>query len=88
MIAILKDAVECLDKYRSARSSAARSLYENALEWVQDKSTDWLFSFSNICDLLGFDPDYLRAVLLKRENRCIQHAPGKVYAFPILSKQE
>jgi len=78
MIAILKDAVECLDKYRSARNSSGRGHYENALEWVQDKGTDWLFSFTNICDLLGFDPDYLRSVLLKRENGTAKVVSGKV----------
>ena len=72
MIAILKDAVECLDKYRSSRNSTGRGQYQNALEWVQDKGTEWLFSFTNICDLLGFDPDYLRQVLLKRENRYVK----------------
>jgi len=69
MIAVLKDAVECLDKYRGARNSSARCNYENAIEWVQDTGTDWLFSFTNICDLLGFDPEYLRDALLKRENK-------------------
>ena len=34
MIAVLKDAVECLDKYRGARNSSARCNYENAIEWV------------------------------------------------------
>ena len=72
MIAILKDAVECLDKYRSSRNSTGRSQYQNALEWVQDKGTEWLFSFTNICDLLGFDPEYLRQMLLKRENRYVK----------------
>jgi hypothetical protein len=88
MIAILKDPVECLDKYRGTRNSSGRSLYENALEWVQDKGTEWLFSFSNICDLLGFDPDYLREVLLKRENQYVKHVSGSVYSFPALSEQE
>lgn len=88
MIAILKDAVECLDKYRGARNSAGRSHYENALEWVQDKGTEWLFSFTNICDLLGFDPDYVREVLLKRENRYVKHVSGSIYSFPALSEQE
>jgi len=69
MIAVLKDAVECLDKYRDSRSSAGQIQYENAVEWVEDNSNDWLFSFNNICDLLGFDPEYIREVLLKRENR-------------------
>jgi hypothetical protein len=67
MIAILKDAVECLEKYRNSKSSSGQTHYQNALEWIEDKSTDWLFSFTNICDLLGFEPDYLRAVLLTKE---------------------
>jgi hypothetical protein len=74
MIAILKDAVECLDKHRGVRNSSGRSHYQNALEWVQDESTDWLFSFTNICDLLGFDPSYMREVLLKRENQYVKSA--------------
>lgn len=69
MIAILKDAVECLDKYRDAKSAAGRCQYQDAIEWVQDRDTNWLFSFTNICDLLGFDPQYMREVLLKRESK-------------------
>jgi len=67
MIAIFKDAVECLDKYRGSRSSSGLVQYQNALEWVEDDGKDWLFSFSNICDLLRFDPEYIRKVLLQRE---------------------
>lgn len=67
MLAILKDAVECLEKYRGSKNSIGRGLYENTLEWVEDRSAGWPFSFNNICDLLGFDPDYLREFLLKRE---------------------
>jgi hypothetical protein len=67
MLAILKDAVECLEKYRKSRNSIGKELYQNALEWVEDRTGDWLFSFSNVCDLLGFDPNYMRESLLKRE---------------------
>jgi len=82
MIAILKDAVECLDKYRGACNSSGRSHYQNALEWVRDESTDWLFSFTNICDLLGFDPSYMREVLLKRENQYVKPVrSNKVYSL-------
>ena len=88
MIAILKDAVECLDKYRGARNSAGRSHYENAVEWVQDNGTDWLFSFTNICDLLGFDPDYLRSQLLKRENGSAKSDRGRFLPIPLMAGQE
>ena len=82
MIAIMKDAVECLEKYRNARSSAGRELYQNALEWIEDQGTGWLFSFNNIRGLLGFDPDYMRESLLKREQKLAKPVRGKVYTFP------
>ena len=88
MIAIFKDAVECLDKYRGAQSGSGQSHYQNALEWVQDKGTEWLFSFTNICDFLGFDPDYLREVLLKRENKFAKPVRGKGFSFPAVAEQE
>lgn len=86
MIAVLKDAVECLDKYRGSRSIAGQSLYEAAIEWIEDASNDWLFSFNNICDLLGFDPDYLREVLLKRESRYSKPVREKVLSLAALSE--
>ena len=83
MVAILKDAVECLNKYRGARSSLGSSQYHNALEWVEDEGTDWLFSFNNICDLLRFDPGYLRKMLIKKEGRYANPVRGKIYSFPV-----
>ena len=88
MIAVLKDAVECLEKYRESRSSTGRSNYENAIEWVMDNSTDWLFSFTNICDLLGFDPEYMRDVLLKREDRYVKPVREKVLSLAAMGAQQ
>jgi hypothetical protein len=87
MIAVLKDAVECLEKYRGSSNSAARSHYENAIEWVMDNGTDWLFSFTNICDLLGFDPQYLRDVLLKRENKYVKPLGQRVFSLAAMGGQ-
>jgi len=81
MIAVLKDAVECLEKYRGSRNSIGQCQYLSAIEWVEDTDTDWLFSFTNICDLLGFDPEYLREVLLKREHRYIKPQRAKVLSL-------
>lgn len=86
MIAIFKDAIECLEKYRGSRSSSGQILYQNALEWVQETRTDWLFSFTNICDLLGFDPEYIRKLLLKREGKFAKPARSKLLSFPAVSE--
>lgn len=84
MIAVLKDAVECLEKYRSTRNVPSQELYDNAIEWIADRSTDWLFSFDNICGLLGFDPDYTREFLLKREQKLVRPAArGKLFSLSI-----
>ena len=85
MIAVLKDAVECLDKYRGSRSSAGQCEYQSAVKWVEDTDTEWHFSFTNICDLLGFDPDYLREVLLKRENRYVKPQRERVLSLAALA---
>jgi hypothetical protein len=87
MIAVLKDAVECLDKYRGARSSVGRGQYQSAIEWVQDTDTDWLFSFTNICDLLGFDPEYFRETLLKRENKYVKPARPKILSLAAMAAE-
>ena len=85
MIAILKDAVECLEKYRDARSGSGRSNYQNAIEWVEDTDTNWLYSFTNICDLLGFDPAYVRETLLKRENRYVKPQRQSILSFAAMA---
>ena len=87
MIAVLKDAVECLEKYRGAHDSAGQCQYMSAIEWVEDTDTEWLFSFTNICDLLGFDPQYLREVLPKRENRYIKPERERVLSLAAMSGQ-
>jgi hypothetical protein len=40
MIAILKDAVECLEKHRGSRSGAGKISYQSAIDWVEDTDTD------------------------------------------------
>ena len=85
MIAILKDAVECLEKYRGSRSGTGKISYQSAIEWVEDTDTEWLYSFSSICDLLGFDPNYLREQLLKRENRYIKPIPTRNLSLASMS---
>jgi hypothetical protein len=81
LIAVMKDAVECLEKYRSVRAGPGRELYEHSLEWVTDAGTEWLFSFDNICGLLGFDPEYTRTFLLKRERTLARPVKGKQLVF-------
>jgi hypothetical protein len=36
-----------------ADNGSEKKLFQEAEAWILDKSSDWLFSFENICDELG-----------------------------------
>ena len=64
MTALLEDAVACLARDPSRCSRRERKCFEEARAWIQTRdSEDWIFSFTNVCETLGFNPDYLRSGL-------------------------
>jgi hypothetical protein len=67
MVAILEDAVSCLSADLSECNFRQRKQYEEARHWVTtDEDGDWIFSFRNICEVLGMDPSYLRRGLIRQ----------------------
>ncbi len=71
LAAILEDAINCYQKLQFAPGARTRRLYREAEQWimetgkrVQDDDTHPYFSFEQICDVLGLDPDDIRARLL------------------------
>lgn len=66
MLAILEDAVDCFQKCVCARDKKRRNLFLDAEHWIFDKNDgDWMFSFENVCDVLGLSPRYMRRELLR-----------------------
>jgi len=68
MLAVLTDAVQCIEQGRRSRRFRARRLAAEAEAWVRSNSRDWPFSFVNLCEVLGFDPDAFRRRLLTTAN--------------------
>jgi hypothetical protein len=66
MVAILEDAVSCLSTDPHGNNLRQRKQYEEAQHWVTtDEDGEWIFSFRNICEVLGMDPSYLRRGLIR-----------------------
>lgn len=65
MLAILEDAVDCYRKHAAAVDHRGRQLFEEAQSWIDAADSNWLFSFQNICDVLGLDSAYIRSGLRK-----------------------
>ncbi|HYC01205.1 MAG TPA: hypothetical protein VEC57_18875 [Candidatus Limnocylindrales bacterium] len=78
MLAILRDAVECYQKYALSRDPRGRDLHDEAAEWIFSGDREWPFSFENICDVLGVSADYIRtglAPLRQTAARRVRKAP-------------
>jgi hypothetical protein len=61
MAAVLADAVDCYMKQAFSADARGRQTFRDAEAWIfQDEQGPLLFSFTNICDMLGLEPEYIR----------------------------
>jgi hypothetical protein len=60
MLAILTDAIECILKYCDDPIPMRAKLFSEAHDWLFDQDEKEPFSFLNVCEILNFDPSYLR----------------------------
>lgn len=81
MVAILEDAVDVYRKQAGARDRKRRQLFEDAESWIESGDTSWIFSYENICDVLGVDAGYLRKGLRMWRQRAGGQR-GQVVSFP------
>ena len=60
LLALLEDAIHCYRKFAHARNPAGRQQFREAEEWLMGESDGGVFSFENVCNIFGFDPEYIR----------------------------
>ena len=65
MLGVLDDAVDCFQENLLAKSGRGKKLFNEAEEWILDEARDCIFSFENICEVLGFNAEYLRHGLVR-----------------------
>lgn len=73
MAAVLEQGIADFRRYLFARDKKGRKLFLDAEAWVSVDDHNWIFSFTNCCDVLGIDPSYLRRGLaLWQQSRAIE----------------
>ncbi len=65
MLAVLEDAIRCFQEYFRTTRARPRMLSRQAERWIRTRDWNWPFSFNNVCDALGIDPDCMRDTLLR-----------------------
>jgi hypothetical protein len=85
MFAVLSDAIECLTRYRNAKSRRHKGLYRDARDWILTKDDASVFSFENICETLKIDPHRFRVGLghWLEEDTPVKRRCVKVWRQPV-----
>jgi hypothetical protein len=65
MFAILEDAISCYQSNLTAQSVRGKRFFEETKNWIVAVGSDWIFSFENVCEALGLNPQYVRQGLLR-----------------------
>jgi hypothetical protein len=60
MIAVLSEALNCIEKHRFAANDRDRRVFREAARWFLSKDTAWPYSFECICGVLELDPQAVR----------------------------
>jgi hypothetical protein len=60
LLAVLEDAINCFIEYHAAEDRVGKGRFQEAEEWIMHTGNDWFFSYDNVCELLGLNPEYLR----------------------------
>ena len=75
MLMILEDAVDCFQKYIMVHDARGNTIFAEVEQWIMEENGNWLFSFENVCDALGFNPSYVRQGLLHwKEMKLAEHS--------------
>ena len=76
MLAVLEDAIGCFQNFVYATDNRQKKWFLEAEEWLNERGKEWIFSFENISEVLGIDPQYLRQGLISWKGKRL--APGLV----------
>jgi len=88
MLAVLEDAIFCLQNFPAARDLRQKTIFRNAKNWLLSDRIDWPFSYRNVCDVLGIDANYLRQGLVRWQDTCSAEIKRGGTAFmPAKAKQ-
>lgn len=65
MWAVFADGIDTYRRTAHAASLRHRTGFKEAEDWVLSTDWDWPFSFVNLCETFGFNPEGVRAALTR-----------------------
>jgi hypothetical protein len=75
VLAVLEDAINCFQVNVMAERGRRKKLFKESEDWIMGRDDDWIFSFVSICELLRFNPEYVRRGLLRWKEKKLARNP-------------
>jgi hypothetical protein len=82
LLAVLEDALAAYQKHFSSRGGRGMKLFRETEEWIFREDSNRPFCFTNICEVVGFDPQYIRQGLLKWREMKIEELSKMTFDEP------
>ena len=76
LLAVLEDAIISFQDNLFSQRSKNQRLFDEAEQWITTPGGEWMFSFDNVCESLGFNPEYVRRGLLRWQEKHRQKPPA------------
>ena len=70
LLAVLEDALHCYFTNVQMRGRREKRIFTETEEWFFCTENEGVFTFENICSVLGLDPDYIRGGLELFKSAC------------------
>jgi hypothetical protein len=87
MIALMRDSIRCIEKYRRARDTVGKRHFAEESRWVLSNDRDWLYAFVRICEVLDLEPDAVRCSL-RVTNECDESRPLRATSSRVMDLRE
>src|SRR6266545_5267405 len=65
MLAVLEDAVTCIQKYASFSKGREKRWFRETIDWIATEDDEWVFSLNSICEAWDLDAGCLRKALTR-----------------------
>ena len=82
MLAVLEDALANYQKHFTSHRGRGMRRFRETEEWIYREKSNRPFAFSSICDVVGFDPEYIRQGLLRWRQAKINEMVQGNFAAP------
>ena len=69
MAAVLEDAILFFCRCAGSPGVRSQQLFQETAEWFESHDVTWLFAFENICDALALEPEWIRGLLRRWQDK-------------------